>query len=271
MQVAGRDGLVCRRLEGSTRHLFTTRGWPLGGSANGDAGEGWAVLAGAMGVEPGRLVRLRQVHGAEVVVGRGGEQRWTAAPDGDVIVTNDPDIAVAIQAADCVALLLGDRRTGAVAAAHAGWRGLAAGVPRVAVEALAREFGSRPADLVAAAGPSIGACCYEVGHDVRNHYERAGFQPSQLARWFHVQPQPAPGNQSMAGITSDPRPGRWFFDTWVSTREQLETAGVPAEQIFISGLCTASHPELLCSYRRDGAACGWIVGAIRAIRTEPGS
>jgi YfiH family protein len=143
---------------------------------------------------------------------------------------------------------MADRRTGAVAAAHAGWRGLAARVPEVAVQALAREFGSRPADLVAAIGPSISAARYEVGEDVRRHFAASGCSADQLARWF------AAGD----------RPSHWYFDGWRSARDLLEAAGVPAAQIHAAQLCTASHPDALCSYRRDGTRAGRMAGAIRS-------
>src|SRR4029078_13150461 len=87
--------------------------------------------------------------------------------------SNDPLVAIAIQTADCVPLLLADSRSGAVAAAHAGWRGLAAGVPAAAVSALARAFDARPADLVAAVGPSIAAPSYAVGPDVAERFTAA--------------------------------------------------------------------------------------------------
>ncbi len=156
--------LVCEPLLDWADHLFTTRGWTLGRTAPQPGGDGWAEVADAMGVGADRLRRLRQVHGAAVVI---AEQARDPLPDADIILSTQPDLAVAVQAADCVPLLLVDRRTGAVAAAHAGWRGLAARVPGETVQAMARAFGSRPEDLLAAIGPAIGPCCYEVGEDVR--------------------------------------------------------------------------------------------------------
>jgi YfiH family protein len=163
-------------------------------------------------------------------------------------VTDDPSVALAVQTADCVPLLIADRRTGSIAAAHAGWRGLAAHVPRVAVEALGRAFDSHPGDLVAAIGPSISAPRYEVGADVRIRFEQAGYSSGQLARWF----SPAE------------RPGHWFFDAWCAAYDQLAEAGLAAPQVHVAALCTASHPDVFCSYRRDGKGAGRIAGAIRA-------
>src|SRR5206468_6828508 len=130
--------------------------------------------------------RLHQVHGSAVVVRRRGEEVRAAAPlpAADVAVSNDPSIAVAVQTADCVPLLLADRASGAVAAAHAGWRGLAAGVPAVAVTAMHDAFGAAPADIIAAIGPSISAENYEVDVAVRSGFEASGATERQLARWF---------------------------------------------------------------------------------------
>src|SRR5262249_24703651 len=144
---------------------------------------------------PGGLARLHQVHRADVVVAAaGGAPPW---PKADIHMTHDGSIALAVQTADCVPILHVDSRSGAVAAAHAGWRGLAARVPDVVVRALAREFGSRPADLIAAIGPSIGACCYEVGVDVCQAFRANGFADPDIEPWFFENPQPSARNPSM--------------------------------------------------------------------------
>jgi YfiH family protein len=251
VQAAG-PALVCRPLEAVVPHLFTTRPWRLGSRAPADA-EGWAQVASAMQVDPGRLVHARQVHGSEALVRRAGDtgvdqdQPLSARPQADIIVSDDGEAAVAVQTADCVPILIADRRTGTVAAAHAGWRGLALGVPGAAVAALTREFGSRPEDLVAAAGPSISAVRYEVGIAVHESFLRGGHSDAQLARWFW------PGA----------RAEHWQFDGWTATRDQLEAAGIPAEQIYVAELCTASYPDLFCSYRRDGSPAGRMAAAVR--------
>jgi YfiH family protein len=255
VQAAGGPALVCRPLARLAPHLFTTRGWALGVPAS-DQDAGWDQVAAAMRVERPHLRRLHQVHGAAVSVSRAGASASRAAPDADIIIADDPASGLAIQTADCVPLLMADqraeggganRRTACIAAAHAGWRGLALRVPRVAVEALAREFGSRPDDLIAAIGPSISAPRYEVGADVRARFEQAGFSTAQLARWF----------------SASERPGHWYFDGWQSARDQLEEAGVPPAQIHVAGLCTATHAGVFCSYRRDGSPAGRMAAAIR--------
>ena len=135
-------------------------------------------------------------------------------------------------------------------------------MPIVTIERLAAEFGSRPADLLVAIGPSIGACCYEVGEDVRSRF--AGFETAGVERWFAARPSVWAGNPPVSTLSSLRRSGHWFFDGWQCARDQLTSAGVPSDQVFVAELCTASHGATFCSYRRDGAgAAGRMVGVIR--------
>jgi purine-nucleoside/S-methyl-5'-thioadenosine phosphorylase / adenosine deaminase len=249
IDAAGRRALVCRPLAAHARHLFTTREWALGSAVDGDDPAAWSQVAGTLGVPDARLVRMRQVHGASVLVRRPGDAIAGERADGDIAISNDPAVAVAIQTADCVPLLMADVRTGAVAAAHAGWRGLASRVPAVAVDAMTREFGTRPGDLVAAAGPSISAARYEVGGEVRSRFASV-FGTGAIARWF----------------PRETRASHFEFDGWTATRDQLLDAGVQPDAIHLSTLCTAAHPELCCSYRRDGKRAGRMAAAIRAAR-----
>jgi purine-nucleoside/S-methyl-5'-thioadenosine phosphorylase / adenosine deaminase len=252
VDAGGRRALVCGPLAAYARHLFTTREWALGSVVNGDDPAAWSAVAAALDVSSGQLVRLHQVHGASVLVKRrGAPLDATVRPAADIVITDNPDVALSIQTADCVPLLIVDPINGAVGAAHAGWRGLASGVPGVAVAAMQKAFGSRPGDLLVAVGPSISAARYEVGEDVRSQFMSA-FGAAELSRWF---PQAT-------------RPSHWQFDGWTSTRDQLEAAGVLNKSIYMSNLCTAASPELFCSYRRDGRPAGRMAAAIRAGRGD---
>jgi YfiH family protein len=239
--------LVCRALAPFAVHLFTTREWPLGTAGERDRHGAWGEVAAALGADG--LTRAHQVHGAGVLVRRAGAAAPAAGPltQADIIISDDPARAIAVQTADCVPLLMADRRRGAVAAAHAGWRGLAAGVPTSTVDAMAETFGTQPADLVVAIGPSICADRYEVGDEVRSAFAAGGFSRAQLAQWF------------LTGT----RAAHWQFDGWAAARDQLQMAGVPASQIHVAALCTATDATLWCSYRRDGKAAGRIAAAIR--------
>lgn len=236
-------------LESVASHLFTTRSLTLRGP---HADEEWVWLAQAMGVAPGRLFAPKQVHGTGVLV-VGGTDRAPASlndperPQADIIITADPQMAVVVQVADCVPVLLADQVSGAVAAVHAGWRGAAAGAVRRAIDAMGAHFGTRAGDLVAAIGPSVRACSYQVGPEVREAFAGNGFTSMSLERWFQV------------GDEGD----RLRLDVALANRDQLVAAGVGASNIGDCGLCTACHPALFFSYRRDGAATGRLAAAIR--------
>jgi copper oxidase (laccase) domain-containing protein len=116
-------------------------------------------------------------------------------------------------------------------------------------------------------GPSIGACCYEIGAEVRDAFTSAGYKEEQLGRWFSTTPLSLPENPSMAGLAVTGRRGHWFFDGWATVRDQLVEAGVDPGSIHVARLCTASHPDWFCSYRRDKQT-GRLAGAIRR-RTRP--
>ena len=255
VDTAAGAALVCRALEPFAAHLFTTRQWSLGSPTLSDERRraAWRDLAEAMGQDENHLARLHQVHGASVVVrSEGDAPAREPLPEADIIVSGDSATVVAIQTADCAPILLVDRASGAVAAAHAGWRGLAAGVPAVAVRALLKVSGGKPSDIVAAIGPTISAARYEVGEEVRDRFAHAGFENGQLARWF----------------PSQTRPQHFRFDGWESARGQLEQAGVPASQIHVAGLCTATHADVFCSYRRDGKLAGRMAAAIRPRKSD---
>ncbi len=258
----GRAALVCRPLAPFARHVFTSRLWPLATAAGADAEEAWNGIAHALGADRSRLLRARQVHGRSVLTHREG-QAIGQPTDADILVASSPQVVAAIQTADCVPVLIADTRTGTVAAAHAGWRGLAQRVPLAAVEAMVNEFAARESQLIAAIGPSIGACCYEVGGEVRDRFAAAGFDDREMSRWFSRDLRSSPANPSMPGMNPHAREGHWVLDMWTAARDQLRAAGVRDDRIFVAELCTASHPGAFCSYRRDGSAAGRMAAAIR--------
>jgi YfiH family protein len=263
----GRGALTCRPLALFARHVFTSRLWPLATATGVNAEEAWNGIAHALGAGRAGLLRARQVHGRSVLTHREG-QAIGQSTDADILVTSSPQAVAAIQTADCVPVLIADTRTGTVAAAHAGWRGLAQRVPLAAVEAMVHGFAARESQLIAAIGPSIGACCYEVGGEVRDRFAAAAFDDREMSRWFSRDLRSSPANPSMPGMNPHPREGHWVLDMWTVARDQLRAAGVRDDRIFVAELCTASHPGAFCSYRRDGSAAGRMVAAIRAGRSD---
>lgn len=233
--------LRCRPLLAVADHFFTARQLRLR-----DDRREWAAVAQAIGVPADRLLLVSQVHGIDVALARRGRSDRWPQPSADIIVSDDASSAIGVRVADCAPILIADRRSGAVAAAHAGWRGTARGAAAAAVRALAGELDANPRDLVAAIGPCLGPCCGEVGTDVVDAFREAGHDDDAIARWF-----------------SDGPRGRPHLDLWRANADQLVAAGLDAVNVHVARLCTKSNPERLHSYRADGPDAGRMVGVIR--------
>ena len=256
--------LRCRPLQAHADHCFTTR-QPVLTSGGLSPGDGWHRLALAFGVPARAVVRLHQVHGTHTLIVRHDERLPDAWGSGDAATTDHAGVALSVKVADCVPILLADARTGAVAAVHAGWRGAAAGVAGAAVQAMASAFGSHPADLVAAIGPSIGPCCYRVGEDVRALFGSSGRWAVWMGEWFSPSPKGTPRH----GVPGAPLPDgvpSMFLDTWAASADQLSAAGVPVSAVHVSRICTSCHRDLFHSYRVEGAGAGRMAGVIRRLR-----
>jgi len=226
-------GFTTRR-GGASCRAFST--FNLGGSVGDDVAAveaNWRALRDATGLG---FARVRQVHGDRVVV--------VAAPGGpteeaDAVLSTTPGVAACVAVADCVPVLIGDPRSGAVVAVHAGWRGTLARAAARAVEALHREAGAAAGDLLAAIGPSIGPCCYEVSPD--------------LAQVFR---------QDLGARVAEPRGGQSRVDLWLANELVLREAGLSRERIETLGRCTACEPDAFFSHRRDRGHTGRQVGFI---------
>lgn len=233
----------CDGLATAAQHLFTSRQLEL------RAGEGaWAAAAASLGAAPERVMSVKQVHGNVVRVLKRGEVTAGSSherPDGDAIVSNEPGLILSVMVADCVPILLADRKSGAAAAVHAGWRGTCAGVAPAAIDRLTREFGAKPGDVIAAIGPSIGPDDYEVGESLVESFRSAGHTPENIARWFIR------------------RSSKLHLDLWSANRDQLVAAGVSPDRIFTCGLSTRAHPEMFDSFRAEGAQAGRMAALIR--------
>jgi YfiH family protein len=238
------DALRCGPLGEVAQHLFTTKQLQLRPFEL--QREAWAQAVNAVGGDVSNLRRIKQVHGRTVCVLGADSRASGTPPEADAVVSATPGHVLAVQVADCVPLLIADPRTGAVAAVHAGWRGSAAGVAAATIKTLAREFDVRPGDLIAAVGPSIGACCYEVGPELVDAFRQFGASEEQLARWF---------TRTQAGSLR--------LDLWAVNGDQLIDAGVPPAQIHISGLCTQTHATVFDSYRAQGPNAGRMAALIR--------
>lgn len=239
--------LRCRPLLDVADHLFTARDLRLRDVSHPDGEREWAAVARVMDVRPERFLLIRQVHRADVAVARRGRLEPWDPPEADEIVSDDPGAAVCVRVADCAPILMADRRLSVVGAAHAGWRGTVQRAASAAVQAMTEQFRSDPADLVAAIGPCLGACCGEVGDEVPQAFRDAGHNEEAIARWFTTGPS-----------------GRAHLDLGRANRDQLEAAGVEPGHIHVAALCTKTHATMLHSYRADGERAGRMAGVIRA-------
>lgn len=209
----------------------------LGGNVGDDpaaVAENRARFVAVLGVRP---VWLHQVHGAQVVRLR-ADAVHSPLPPADAAWTSDAGVACAVLVADCLPVLMALCDGSAVAAAHAGWRGLAAGVLEATVQALCSGTGAAPRDIVAWLGPCIGPRRFEVGADVLAAF---GQSPD------------TPDATGAASFVSRPRPDgspRWLADLPQLARERLAAAGVSA--VSEAGLCTVEDASRFFSFRRDG-------------------
>ena len=173
---------------------------------------------------PGEPAWLRQVHGTRVIdLDQPGDGR-----EGDAALTRVRERVCAIKAADCMPVLLVDEDATVVGAAHAGWRGLCAGVIENTVQAMGVAGGR----LLAWLGPAIGPTVYEVGEEVRSAF---------LAR-----------DAAAHAAFTPVRPGHWLLDLYAVARQRLRSCGV--HRSFGGGFCTHSEPQRFYSYRRDGTS-----------------
>lgn len=192
-------------------------------------------LAGALGLDGTPIVRATQVHGNRAATLREVPAAETVMDAGecDALVSDCAGVALVVQTADCVPIMLASEE--AIGTAHAGWRGSASDVAGSGVRALTA-LGARPEELRAWLGPSIGLCCYEVGGEVA-----ARFAGDFVRRDCS---------------------GKYRLDLRAVNRAQLEAEGIPASRISIHPACTCCGGEQYASYRRDGAAAGRMIGLV---------
>ena len=231
------------------------------------------ALSGARGQAP-ELVTLKQLHSDLI---HRVDSRVDAPPkamlQGDGLITDVAGLVLAIQTADCLPILLVDPKRRAVGALHAGWRGTLARIAEKGVGLMWQHFGSRARDLVAAIGPGVHACCYEVGREVRERFE------SQFAYAGELFPEvqdsdPVREKYPLLFLTArapghSQLPPRIFLDLVKANLRQLKDAGLRPANIHASPLCTACRPDLLFSHRAEEGKTGRMLGGI-GIRKEKG-
>jgi len=200
----------------------------------------------AIGASDWPLVTVKQVHSADVcrVTGKLGFNG--DPPTCDALLSDLDNILLAVQTADCIPILIADRRTRAFAAVHAGWRGTLKRILARTIERMQLEFDSDPRDLLVAIGPAIGSCCFEVGPDVIELFTAEFDFAAEI-------------------LTTNGSAGKARLDLNQANFRQLIAIGVEPDKIYDSRLCTSCREDLFFSYRRDRGAerpVGRLMGVI---------
>ena len=189
---------------------------------------------GAEGSAEGRrIVTARQTHSVERFVVESAEQATGPQPDCDAMITRLPDVLLGVQTADCLPVLIGDPKTGTMAAIHAGWRGTAGRITERTIADMMLLHGVNTRDCFAAIGPTACVDCYEVGQDVIDRYKNEfGYWPKLLVNFKEN--------------------GKAHLDIRAANVQQLRFCGFDADRIHVADYCTMHQNELFFSYRKEG-------------------
>ncbi|HKO18058.1 MAG TPA: peptidoglycan editing factor PgeF, partial [Acidobacteriaceae bacterium] len=231
-------------------------GWTKDDDAKNVAENRRRFVRAVMGSGTARLITLRQTHTGLVRLVEAADSPLETAEGkavlrGDAVMTDLPGILLGVQVADCVPVLVADPTRRAVAAFHAGWRGTLKRIVERGIGRMRLRYGSRPEDLIAVVGPSIGGCCYSVGEEVKHEFE------SQLAYWKELfsevyDSDPVKEKYPLLFLTAR-APGhsnigpQIHLDLWEANRRQLLDAGLKEKNVTVIGECTA------CTRVRGGA------------------
>ena len=226
------------------------------------------------------LVTLRQIHSHLLVIpnapaagsGRPPEAASVSGGSslpickGDGLMTDKPGLLLGIQTADCIPVLVADRKRHAVAAFHAGWRGTVQRIVESGIGRMRMEFGSRPEDLTAAIGPGIGLCCYAVGEEVFSEFESQFTYAAELFREVYDS-DPVRTRYPMLFLTQrapghSPIGPSLHLDLAEANRRQLLAAGLRPRAIQVVGGCTSCHRELFFSHRGSDGHAGRMMSVI---------
>jgi YfiH family protein len=213
------------------------------------------ALAHRLGIQLARMVGCQQVHGSEVAVvspedaGRGMYPDVPSMLGADAMVTDAPGIYLLALSADCPPVFFYDPVRKAVGLAHSGWKGTVARIAGNVVSEMSQQFGSNPADVIAAVGPGIGPCCYSVGRDVIEVAELAF-----TGAWDGPEP-----------VLETDSEGLTYFNLREAIRRALLDSGVRPENLALEEVCTADNLDTFYSHRGEAGQCG-LFGAVLGLR-----
>ncbi|HOQ15952.1 MAG: peptidoglycan editing factor PgeF [Epulopiscium sp.] len=244
------------------RHCFSTR---LGGLSQGPyqslnlgLGRGdddekvygnYKLLCEAIGINHEKLIFTNQIHDNHIKIIRKEDlekynmKNWVKGTDG--LVTNIPNVPLVTLYADCVPLFFLDTKKKVIGLAHAGWRGTVKKIALRMIEIFINEFNSNPKDILAAIGPSIGKCCFEVDFSVADAFQKAFKNTHKII--FPIENE------------------KFMIDLWEANKEALTEGGLPLSNITVTDLCTKCHHDIFFSYRADKGQTGRLAAVMELI------
>jgi YfiH family protein len=212
------------------------------------------------------LADLHQIHSNLVLLASATEASREKPQSADGLMTDEPGLLLGIRTADCIPILVADRKRRVVAAFHAGWRGTVKRIVESGIGRMRLAFGSRPEDLIAAIGPGIGPCCYAVGEEVLSSFEsQFAYAPELFREVYDSDPvrtrypllfmtQRAPGHSAIGPSL--------HLNLVEANRRQLLSAGLKPRAIHLIGGCTSCHRELFFSHRGSEGHAGRMMSVI---------
>ena len=215
------------------------------GDSDENVKENLRILTTELGIDAPPLF-MDQVHGDNILFIDDPQDAMAASspsPSVDAVITALENIPLVVITADCLPVLLYDAAISVAAVVHAGWKGTALNIVGKTVAAMTDRFGSDPADIIAAMGPFIGPCCYEVDEKVVSSFE--SFIKTKPDAWSAVFSPSGPGKAD-----------RWMFDLAGANLLQLDAAGIRRSHMSLSPHCTSCRDDLFYSHRRDGEKTG---------------
>lgn len=224
-----------------------------------------ALFLKTLGVASWPLITLRQIHSDLIH----NVDNVPAHPlSGDGLITSTPGLLLAVLTADCLPVIVVDKKNRAVGIFHAGWRGTVKRIVEKGVGEMRRHFGSAPRNLVAAIGPGVQACCYTVGEEVRQRFHSQFDYGADLFREMK-ESDPVREKYPLLFLTArapghSELPVKIFLDLVEANRRQLLDAGVPAKNIETSAHCTACRTNLLFSHRAEKGVTGRMMAVVGA-------
>lgn len=221
-------------LDNSINHLFSTRiGWDQNNLFND--------LSKVFNIPEKNIYRVKQVHGKDVIIIKDNENINISREERDGLITNKKGISLCTYHADCVPIYFYDKANKTIGLAHAGWKGTLNNITEIMIQNMIIHFNCNLQDISVAIGPSIGICCYEIGHDVETLFKEKYPSNPDIIKGYN---------------------GKIYLDLWKVNKINLLNLGINEKNIFTSELCTSCNIDSLYSYRKEKKTKNRMIAAI---------